>query len=73
MTTKSEKRFREQLRLFYWSLGVTAVSTLAIFAGFNWAHSIFLIAVGAVLGPVAALMALFMGLMAIATRLDMKK
>jgi hypothetical protein len=73
MTTKSEKKFRESLKLFIWSGSIAVVSSLMIFAGFNWVHSIALIAVGAVLAPVAAFVALFMGLMLVAIRLDMRK
>lgn len=73
MSSKSEKKFRETMKLFYWSLGVAAVSAFMVYSGFYWFHSIFMIAVGGVFGPVAALVALFMCLMAIAIRLDQRK
>ena len=73
MTTKAEKKFRETLKLFFWTLALTGVSAFMILAGFNWFHSIALIAIGAVIGPVAAFVCLFMGLMAIGARLEMKK
>lgn len=73
MTTKAEKKYREALKLFFWTLGLTGISALMIYSGFYWLHSIAMIAVGAVVGPVSAFVCLFMGLMAIGARLEMKK
>lgn len=73
MTTKSEMKYRETLKLFLWSTGVTALSAFLIYGGFYWFHSIAMIAIGGVLGPIAALVALFMGLMVVAARIEMKK
>ena len=73
MTTKGEKKYRETKKLFFWSLGITVWSALMIYAGFNWVHNIFMIAIGSVVGPLAALMTLFMGLMVIGVRLELKK
>jgi len=61
MTKLSERRKRERVSLFYWSLGATAVSALFAFSGFYWFHSILMLVIGIGLGPIAALVMLVSG------------
>ncbi|MEN9753601.1 MAG: hypothetical protein RL670_1292 [Actinomycetota bacterium] len=73
MTKRTDARYKEQLRMFLWSLGITVVSVLFVLTGFYWLHSILLIAIGVALGPISAFVALFMGLMVLASRIKSKK
>jgi Co/Zn/Cd efflux system component len=67
------KLYREQLRLTLWFALITAVCTALALVSYYWIHSMLLLVIGVMFGPIFALLAVAFGAIALANRLSPRK
>lgn len=73
MTAKAKKLYQEQLNLTKWFGVVTAFCALLLAASYYWLHSILLLVIGVMFGPIFLLLTVIFGALAIASKLKLGK
>lgn len=73
MTAKARKLYQEQLNLTKWFGIITGVCALLLAASYYWFHSILLLVIGVMFGPIFLLLTLVFGGLAIASKVKLRK
>lgn len=73
MTAKAKKLYQEQLNLTKWFGIVTGFCGLLLAASYFWLHSILLLVIGVMFGPIFLLLMLVFGGLAIASKVKLGK
>lgn len=73
MTIKAHKLFDEQVKLTKWFAILTLVCVGLLAASYFWFHSILLLVIGAMFGPIFLLLTLVFGGLAMATKIKLSK
>ena len=73
MTAKAQKLYKEQLNLTKWFGIITAICGLLLAASYYWLHSMLILVIGAMFGPIFLLLTLVFGGLAISSKVKLGK
>ncbi len=73
MTAKAHKLYQEQLNLTKWFGIVTALCALLLAASYYWLHSMLILVIGIMFGPIFLLLTLVFAGLAIASKIKLDK
>lgn len=73
MIANQKKTYKNQLRLTAWFAGITLFCLALMAVSYYWLHSILLLAIGVMFGPIFGLLTVIFGLMALVNSIAIRR
>lgn len=73
MIANQKKTYKEQVKLTAWFGIITVICAILIAAAYYWVHSVLMLAIGIMFGPIFALLTLIFGVLALVNRISLRK